>query len=138
MKSSTCKQRLQKGGFTLLELMFALTILSVGVMAAFSGQVNSMNLISSSDETRFAVMDLAAAMESIVARGPDSAVALFPPDQPLPGFDSLHLIDQQIVPDYTNLVGGLVPDVLQVTLICSWTDFEGRRRSLDLSSAMVR
>ena len=138
MKLSTAKNRRPKGGFTLLELMFALTILSIGVMAAFSGQVNSMNLISSSDETRFAVMDLATAMESLVARGPDASVAQFPPGQPLPGFDSLHLIDQQIVPVYGNLVGGLVPEVLQVTLVCSWTDFEGRDRQLDLSSAMVR
>ena len=128
----------ERSGFTLLELMFALTILSVGVMAAFSGQMNSMSLISSSDETRLAVMDLSAAMETLIARGPDQCVATYPAGQPLDTYDSLHLIDQAIVPSYPGYAGGPVPDVLQVELVCTWTDFEGRTRSLDLASAIVR
>ncbi len=128
----------RRRGFSMLELMFALTILSVGVMAAFSGQVNSLNLLSSSEETRSAVMDLQSALESILARGPDDAVATFPPGQPMNAYSSLHMLDQQIVPTYPNFAGGTIPDVLQVVVTCTWTDFEGRPRDLDLASVMVR
>lgn len=127
-----------EAGFSLLEMMFAMTILSIGVMAAFSGQMNSMSLIESSDETRLAVMDLRAAMETLIARGPDDCVDQYPPGQPIDTFDSLHLIDQSIVANYPGYLGGSVPDVLEVELVCTWTDFEGRRRMLDLESAIVR
>ena len=138
MKNFPSRERGRQAGFTLLELMLWLRILTVGVMAAFTGQVNSLALISSSDETRIAVVDLSSAMETLVAQGPDNSVDLYPAGQPLPMFDSLHLSDQQIVPNYLNFTGGALPEILDVELICSWSDFQGRDRSLRLVSAIGR
>ena len=132
------RRRSTRSGFSLLELMFSLTILSIGVMAAFSGQMNSLNLVSSSEETRFAMMDLQSAMETILSLEPDTIVEDYPEGEAIGQYAELHLTDQVIVPDFPEWSGGFVPDTLEVVLTCTWTDFEGRQRSLSLASAVVR
>lgn len=129
-----------RAGFSLLELMFAMSILTVGVMAAFSSQVGSMELMRSSRETQTASADLRAAMEDLLTRTPEFLVghpnSPFRPGIPVAQYDGLHLSDESIVATYPNYAGDTVPDILQVQLICTWTDYEGRERELQLITAL--
>lgn len=131
----------KRAGFSLLELMFAMSILTVGVMAAFSSQVGSMELMRSSRETQTASADLRAAMEDLLTRTAEFLVE-HPSSPYLPGvsiaeYEDLHLTGQRIVTSYPNYEEGEdVPEILQVRLTCTWTDYEGRERDLDLVTAL--
>jgi hypothetical protein len=121
--------------------MFAMSILTVGVMAAFSSQVGSMELMRSSRETQTASADLRAAMEDLLTRTPEFLVehpeSPYLPDQSIEAFEDLHLTGQTIVTRYPNYtVGGVVPPILQIALECTWVDYEGRERDLQLVTAL--
>lgn len=118
-----------------------MSILTVGVMAAFSSQVGSMELMRSSRETQTASADLRAAMEDLLTRTPAFLVehpqSPFLPGQSIAPFEDLHLSDQRIVTRYPNYTaGGAVPSILQIALECTWTDYEGRERDLGLVTAL--
>jgi prepilin-type N-terminal cleavage/methylation domain-containing protein len=130
-------------GFSLLELMFAMSILTVGVMASFSSQVGSMGLMRTSRETQVATLDLRSAMEDLLTRTPDFLVehvsSPYLPGESVEAFDDRHLSNQRIVATYPNWTeGSPVPDPLQVVLTCTWNDFEGRERQLALRTVLSR
>jgi len=57
----------------------------------------------------------------------------------LDGFDGLHLQNQRISGSFpTFVMGGAVPDPLEVRLTCSWSDHQGRNRRLTLSSLKTK
>ncbi|MEZ5976837.1 MAG: prepilin-type N-terminal cleavage/methylation domain-containing protein [Planctomycetota bacterium] len=131
------------GGFSLLELMFAMTILTVGVMAAFSSQIGSAGLMRTSRETQTAVADLRAAMEDLLTRTPDFLVehanSPYRPGESVAAYEDLHLSEQRIVASYPEYTAGDdVPDPLAVVLTCTWEDFEGRERSLALRTVLSK
>lgn len=133
----------RRAGFSLLELMFAMSILTVGVMASFSSQVGSMELMRSSRETQTATADLRAAMEDLLTRTPDFLVehasSPYKPGESVAAFDDLHLSDQRIVATYPNWEeGDAAPDPLQIVLTCTWSDYEGRERELVLRTVLSR
>jgi prepilin-type N-terminal cleavage/methylation domain-containing protein len=129
-------------GFSLLELMFALSILAVAIGAAFSGQLSSSTLLKTSAETRIAVHDLRNAAEAILATPTPEDLPLpgspFQAGQPVAAFENLHLRDQRLVVTYPNYASGAVPDTLQVLLTMTWTDADGTPRLQDLQTAVTR
>ncbi len=108
-------------GFTLLELMFALTIMAVGVMAAFMSQMGSMSLMRTAEEQEVVLTDLQACVEEMLSLNPEDL-----------------LRDERIVATYPDYTGGSVPDPLVIRLTASWTDFEGHPRTMDLVTAVTR
>ena len=62
----TPRTRRPRAGFTLVELMIALGVLMVAVMATFSSQVTSFNLTTTSRETQTAISDLETCMEQLL------------------------------------------------------------------------
>ena len=132
----------KSAGFSLLELMLALSILTVAIGAAFSGQVGSSKLLKTSAETRVALQDLRTAMEDIMAvanpAGLPLAGSLYQAGQPVTAYESLHLRDQRLVATYPNYTGGIVPDSLQVRLTMTWLDANGNARLQDLVTVVTR
>ena len=139
-----CKRTLPRsgsGGFTLLELMFALTIMAIGVMAAFMSQMGSLSLMRSAEEQEVILTDLQACVESMLSLNPEElpiSGSDFEADQPIAEFEGLHLRDERIVARYPEYSGGTPPDPLIVRLEATWTDFDGRDQQLELSTAVTR
>jgi prepilin-type N-terminal cleavage/methylation domain-containing protein len=130
------------GGFTLLELMIAVSVILVAVVSTFAAQISSHNLILTSRETNTAVADLQAAMERVLLRPADqiplAGAANFPPGTPIAAFNDLHLANQRVVPTYPDFAGGAVPDPLEIVLTMSWNDHKGRPRTMRLASVKTR
>ncbi len=128
--------------FSLLELMFALTVLAIGVMAAFSSQVGSVDLLRSSREQDAAMLQMRAALEAILALQHASipvAGSPFESGQPIDGYNAHGLSDFVLVAEYPGYtLGGDIPDPLEVVLTGTWLDFSQRERSLRLSTMVTR
>lgn len=130
------------GGFSLVEMMIAITVILVGLLSAYSSELSSLEVVETSRETNTASSDLQACMESILALPPlqiPSPSGPYAPDRPIEVFENLHLEDQRIIATYPNYtVGGPIPDPLQITLKQTWTDRKGRAREMQLSSSKTR
>lgn len=131
--------RRSRGGFTLLELMIAITVMLIGVAAAFGGQVGTQSVIRQSRETQLALTQLEAVGEAVIAQVPqqlpespdygDGLVIDLPTEVPLRNL--------QLVCTYPDFVAGQeVPNPLEVLIAATWTDFEGRQRVLTLATAV--
>ncbi len=140
MKTSSTQQRPQKpeGGFTMIELMVAISVLLVAVLSTFSTQVTSLNLMNTSRETNTAVSELQTAMEDVVLLGVDSILSRYPADQSLPAYDDRALSAERIIPTYPGVAAGVTPETLPIVLTITWNDFHGRPRSLVLRSMKTR
>lgn len=133
--------RAGRGGFTALELMFAMTVMTIGLVAAFGGQLGTQQVIRQSKETQLVLTRLETVMERALAQQPENLPthADLGHGQVVPLDDDLGLRDLQIVPLYTGYVAGQTPpDPLHIVLEASWTDFEGRQRELSLATAVTR
>ncbi len=131
----------RRSGFTLVELMIAIIVLLVAVLATFTGQLRSRELLQTSRETSIAMADLQAAMEQILLRPPDQipvATSAYADDQPIAAFTNLHLANESMVADYPGYTGGAVPDPLSIVLTVTWTDPRGRPRTKTLRSMKTR
>ena len=121
--------------------MVAIGVLLIAVMAAFSSQITSLNLMRNSRETNTAMADLQAAMEKILIAVPQSLPehADYGDGQAIAEYDDLHLSNEQIVVEYPGYVAGdPVPDPLSILLTVTWNDFQGRSRRLQLSSVKAQ
>lgn len=128
-------------GFTLVELMIAITILTIAVMATFVTQLGANNLMRQSRQTNTAMADLEAAMEEILILPCDQiplAGGGYPPAVAIGAFTNLHLSGETIVPTYPGYAGVTVPDPLQVVLTCTFNDPKGRQRIIRLASMKTR
>lgn len=130
-----------RAAFTLVELMIAITVLLVAVLATFVSQLTSRDLLRTARETEVAVGDLEAAMERVLVFPPDQLpgpTGRFPDGQPIAAFDGLHLPNESIVVTYPGYAGGAVPDPLSIVLTLTFDDFKGRQRVLRLASMKTR
>jgi len=154
-------------GLTLVELMVASAILMIAVAGSIASQLSADRLVRTSQQTAAASADLQACMEQVrlwsfndldsVLSHVDAAQVIGnnnyvapvgggPEDQLvgsfvglLNGFDSLHLQGQRVSASFPNfVVGGAVPDPLEVRLTCTWADIQGRNRQLRLSSLKTK
>lgn len=129
-------------GFTLVEMMIAITVLAVAVLSTFITQISSHNLMRTSRETNVAMADAEAAMDRLLLLPVDEipvAGSLFAAGQPVAAFTNLHLDNETIVPTYPGYAGvGPIPDPLQIVLTVTWNDYAGRQRIIRLSSMKTR
>lgn len=132
--------RPRTGGFSLVELMVAITVLLVAVLGTFVAQIASHDLLRQSRETNLASADLAAAMEELLVLPADQIplAGRFPPGQPIAAFEGLHLANERIVPAYPGFTGPTPPDPLAIVLTLTFDDAKGRRRELRLASMKTR
>jgi prepilin-type N-terminal cleavage/methylation domain-containing protein len=128
-----------RGGFTLLELMIAISIMLIGVAAAFGGQVSTQSVIRQSRETQLALTQLETVAESVIAQVPQDLPEgqAFADGQPVDLPTETSLRNLQVVCTYPDFVAGQpVPNPLEVVITATWTDFEGRARNLALATAV--
>lgn len=136
------RSRRARAGFTIVEVMIALSVLVVTVLATTAAQLVSHDLVRQSRETSVAMSDLQTAMEQILLLPIDDipvAGSNFQAGQPIAAFNDLHLPAERIVPAYAGFGGGAaVPDPLPITLTMTWNDPKGRSRLLRLSCMKTR
>ena len=129
-------------GFTLVELAIAITVLMIAVLTAARAQISSHNLMRTSRETNTAMADLRSAMEELLFLPMDTIPidgSKFESGQAIAFFDDLHLRNERLVASYPGYVlGGAVPDPLQIVLTVTWNDYAGRARSMRLASMKTR
>lgn len=135
-------RRERRAGLTMVELMVAISILLFAVSGAVASQVYSQRLASTGAETSAAMADLQTCMERILLRPVETipvAGSAFEANQPVAAFEGLHLTGERIVPTYPGyVVGGAVPDPLEIVLTITWRDHGGRTRMLRLACMKTR
>lgn len=136
------RPRSARAGFTLIELMIAITVLAVAVVSTFVTQISAHNLMRTSRETSTAVADLQTAMERALLVPIDQlpiATSPFADGQPIAAFAGRNLRSESIVATYPGWVAGLdAPDPLQVVMTVTWNDFRGRTRTVRFASMKTR
>ena len=133
--------RRASGGFTLVELMIAITVMMVAVLATFVTQLSSHNLMRTARDTNVAMGDLQAAIEQVLVfpcNQLPQPTGRFPNGQAIAAFDGLHLANERIVVTYPGYAGGAIPDPLQIVLTLTFNDHAGRQRVLRLASMKTR
>ena len=131
--------RRRRAGFTMLELLVAISVLLVATAAAFGSQIASFGLIGSSRDSSTAMTDLEVCMEDLLSGTATEMVVAFPAGQPIAAFDGLHLRDEVITPSYPGWGGvGALPDPVDVVLTATWSDGRGRPQRLMLSTQVAR
>jgi len=132
----------RSAGFSLYELMIAVVVLLVGIMAALQSQVSSTRLVHTTRECDLATSDLQSAMENILLLSPDHipvAGSAYQAGLAIAAFTNLHLCNERIVPSYAGYVaGGAVPDPLQIQLDLTWSDYQGRAQTMRLACTRTR
>ena len=120
--------------------MIAIIVLMIAVLSAMSSQVTSMNLMRTNRESNAAMTDLETAMEGLLVLDTlQEIVDTSPGGQAIAGFNGLNLPNEAIVPTYpAYVVGGVVPDPLEINLNMTWTDWRGRPRTLQLATMKAR
>ncbi len=136
------RRRRHQAGFSMVEVMMALSVLLVAVLGAFSSQAASSNLIRISRETDLALADLQACMEQALTLTTDDLPivgSLFEDGQPVALYEDLNLEGESIVATYPGYVAGLtIPDPLEIVLTLTWNDYGTRPRTVTLRSVKVR
>jgi prepilin-type N-terminal cleavage/methylation domain-containing protein len=139
---TTRVERSGAAGFSLVELMIAVTVILVGLLTAYSSELSSLEVVKSSRETNTAMADLQACMESVLVLPPAEiprAEGAYAPGQIIEAYRDLHLENQRVIATYPNLIAGQpVPDPLEIVLTMTWTDRQGRDRELRISSVKTR
>jgi len=133
--------RARSGGFTLVEVMIATTVLMVAVLTTFVTAISSHDLVRGARDTNTGIADLQAAMEEVLLRSVDEipvAGSPFAPNAPIAAFTNLHLRNETIVASYPGYAGGAIPDPLPIVLTLSFRDGKGRPRTLKLASMKTR
>jgi hypothetical protein len=119
--------------------MIAIGVMLVGIAAAFGGQVRTQDLMRQSRETQLALTQVEVVAESIISQVPSDLPASqgWGHGQVVDLPTQVPLRNLQVVctyPDYDPLAE--VPNPLEVRIEASWTDFEGRQRSIHLATAV--
>jgi len=123
------------GGFTLLEVMIALAVLTVSLLGCYAMILSCVTLSHTSRETNIAMFDLEAALEQVISTPFDDIPIAFPDGEPVAEFNGLHLADELITISYVD------PDAepLEIAAAIAWTDHRGAgTRRLTLKTARTR
>lgn len=127
-----------RSGMTLIELMVTITILVVVWGGAMASQMAASDLVMTGRETSIASADLQSCMERALSMA-HAEIPLpgsdFESGQPIELYQELHFGGQSIVATYPGyVVGQPVPDPLAIVLTMTWNDFDGRPRTMQLST----
>src|SRR5262245_35815270 len=122
----------RRAGFSMVELMVAITLLLVATSGTLLANVAARNLTRTSRETRAATLAAAAALEGMLVEPLAELVAQHPEGKLL-AVGEFGLRDMQVVPAYPDYVAGA--ELLRIQLTVSWTTFEGAARTMVFETA---
>jgi prepilin-type N-terminal cleavage/methylation domain-containing protein len=132
MRSKIIKQK--KSGFTLVELMFAVFILLVSILASLSGLIGSLFLNNSSSNLTSAVNDAQYVLEQIKGLNYTTCI------------QNNFAAGCYTLPVFTNLPGEAValspaptigPSISKITVTISWLDKQ-KTRSFSLATYIAK
>ena len=129
-KSNRCSRQ---SGFSMVELMVALTVMMVGVTGTIITHVSASRLRNSSEETRLATAALSQAAEQARLLAPIEIFAAFPEGQPI-SLQDVGIPGLQVVPSYPGFVAD--DGVITMRLVATWTMSNGGTRALELTTAV--
>ena len=131
--------RRSRAGFTMIELLVAITVLLVSLAAAFGSQVASFGLIDSSRDSTLAMAELERCMEEVLTKSSDNIPVDYPAGESIAGYENVRLRQQSIVTRFPGYSGsGAIPDPLEVVLQATWLDSRGRPQRLTLTTQVSR
>ena len=122
----------------MLEVMLAVSVMLIVVVAAISSQIASMNLVRSTRESNTAMSDLQTAMEDLLVESAEDLPFNVPQNVPIAAFTNLNLNGETIVPSYPGWGGGPVTESIQIVLTMTWNDWRGRPMQMRLATMRVR
>ncbi|MEM7311305.1 MAG: prepilin-type N-terminal cleavage/methylation domain-containing protein [Planctomycetota bacterium] len=125
-------------GFTLVEVIAAIALLTIIVGGIVAAQTTAMDLTRSAQETSAATADAEAALEEILVLPIDDIPGEYPSGTAIPRWNNAHLTDQVFTPTYPGLNGLQVPNPLEIRIAVTWRDFRGRNRTLELETVKSR
>jgi prepilin-type N-terminal cleavage/methylation domain-containing protein len=124
----------RRGGFTLIEVMFATLVLLLSMLSAVSSQLISLGLMRTARENTLATAELTAAMEEITGESFDDVLTKFPDAQPIADYTDRTLLAERIVPSYPAGIG----DPLTLVVTLTWTDWAGRPARMSVATMKAR
>lgn len=110
-------------GLGLLEVMMALTVLTVVMTILFSSFVSGSLLSRVSKDKHRALLDATALMEQMSVIPIANVGATFPHATDIPEFNDLHVPGQRVQVLYANGNPALRP--LEYQVVCTWTSTGG-------------
>jgi prepilin-type N-terminal cleavage/methylation domain-containing protein len=122
------------GGFTLIEVLIAATVLAIAALVAFPTMLSFVALSDAARQKNVATHDLSTAMEDVMSAPFNQVTTTYVPGQPIPKFEKLHLTNERIVVAYADPAA----DPLVVTLTATWKDSHGRPMTGVLRCARTR
>ncbi len=122
----------------MLEVMFGTLVLTISLLAAFTSQLLSLNLVRTARDVNTATSELTAALEEVITPNIDSIPTAFAPGAAIAKYQGRALRDETVVVNYPNFAGGSVPNPLEVVVTINWTAWNGRATSLSLSTLKAR
>ena len=130
----TSRRRRSLRGFTLLEVVIAMALLSVGALSIYQAIISYQDLSRLAHERNIAYFDLETAIEDVQSTPFNNIVTRFPNNQRIPKFEALHLPRERIAVRYTNPAA----DPLYITVTVTWRDIKARLVSESLMTARTR
>lgn len=122
----------------MLEVMFGTLVLMISLLAAFTSQILSLNLVRSARDVNTATSELTAALEEVTTPNIDTIPATFAPGAEIAKYNARVLRGERIVVTYPNFAGGAVPNPLEVRVTINWTAWNGRASTLSVSTLKAR
>ncbi len=122
----------------MLEVMFGTLVLMISLLAAFTSQLLSLNLVRQARDANTAMSELTAAIEEVTTPNIDFIPTNFPAGAPVAKYEERVLRDERVVVNYPNFAGGSVPSPLQVVVTINWTAWNGRAATLSLATLKAR
>ena len=127
----------QSKGFTLLELMIAMFILTVGLLGILLTNTTSKNASVRMNERILALQDAQRVIElmrstSSVGNFPGNVTNAYPNGSPILGFDTL--TNEAISVDYTDIEA----DPLDVTVNVTWSELGTRDATTQLRTLITQ
>jgi len=131
-----------KGGFTFIEVLAAVSLLIIGFLGLFASFHTSAMLRETSNETSLAMFKLQTTVEYLFALPFDDITTILPADTPIDiatladsnTDNDLGLNNEVITIGYEDVAG----NPLKFTVSITWTSRMGNPRSASLSSGRVR
>ncbi len=122
----------------MLEVMFGTLVLTISLLAAFTSQLLSFNLVRTARDVNTATSELTAALEEVITPNIDAIPGQFAPGAAIAKYQGRALRDQRVVVTYPNFAGGAVPNPLEVVVTIQWTAWNGRAATQSLSTLKAR